>query len=169
MSRRLLIDLNHTEIRKIIFWVMVLTVFVNVHKQCAGMIFFSYLTDFRYFPPIKIFRKLQDTVKTVQRKNLLKDGCRWFFLFSLIFSYFILTRLSLNVNRPHRVSSNRIYLNWALINIEEFYISFRSEPQAYAFTPDPRDIASFLTASGVPCWLDTKRIGFGMVCYFNHL
>ena len=40
---------------------------------------------------------------------------------------------------------------------------FRSEPQAYAYTPDPRDMASFLTASGVPCWLDTKRIGFGMV------
>ncbi|XP_063433340.1 uncharacterized protein LOC134715226 [Mytilus trossulus] len=38
----------------------------------------------------------------------------------------------------------------------------KSEPQAYAYTPDPRDMASFLTASGVPCWLDTKRIGFGM-------
>ena len=55
---------------------MVLTVFVNVHKQCAGMIFFSYLTDFRYFPLIKIFRKLQDTVKTVQKKEPFESGCR---------------------------------------------------------------------------------------------
>ncbi|XP_071167671.1 uncharacterized protein [Mytilus edulis] len=45
---------------------------------------------------------------------------------------------------------------------EAVELGTKSEPQAYSYTPDPRDMASFLTASGVPCWLDTKRIGFGM-------
>ena len=52
------------------------------------MILFSNLTDFSYFSVKKKFRKLQDTVRTGQN-DLVERGCRWFQLFSLIFSYFI--------------------------------------------------------------------------------
>ena len=40
--------------------------------------FFSYLTDFSYFPLAKIFRKVQDTHNSSERR------CRWLQLFSVI-------------------------------------------------------------------------------------
>lgn len=60
----------------------------------AGMIFFSYLAGFSYFLVAKIFRKLQDTVRIVQ-KLPFERGCRWLQLFSLVFSY-----LFSNQNHP---------------------------------------------------------------------
>lgn len=58
------------------------------------MIFFSYLAGFSYFLVAKIFRKLQDTVRIVQ-KLPFERGCRWLQLFSLVFSY-----LFSNQNHP---------------------------------------------------------------------
>ena len=40
-----------------------------ISRASSGIIFFSYLTDFSYFSLIKIFRKLQDMVRTVQKRT----------------------------------------------------------------------------------------------------
>jgi hypothetical protein len=56
----------------------------------AGMIFFSYLTDFSYFSVRKKFRKLQDTVRTGQKLTFFKGsvgGFSYFHCFSgILFS-----------------------------------------------------------------------------------
>jgi hypothetical protein len=61
----------------------------RVHKQLegktSGMIFFSYLTDFNYFPLERNCWKLLDTVRTGHLKGDIDD----FSYFSLIFSYFV--------------------------------------------------------------------------------
>ena len=54
-------------------------------------IFFSYLTNFSYFPLKIVFQKLQDTITwSEQVKNgHFERGRRWFQLFFIDFSYFI--------------------------------------------------------------------------------
>jgi hypothetical protein len=60
----------------------------------AGMIFFSYLTDFSIFLYKKNIRKLPDTVRTGKKKYLFERGCRWFILFFIDFQLFhFLTRI----------------------------------------------------------------------------
>jgi hypothetical protein len=66
------------------------------------MIFFSYITDFSYFPLKIVFRKLLDKVKTGKKITNLKggvDGLNYFSLISVI----------LFSNQDHPCNINVIY------------------------------------------------------------
>jgi hypothetical protein len=54
-----------------------------------GRFFFSYLTDFGYFPLIIFFPKVAGHGQKRSKKDILKEGVDGFSYFSLIFSYFI--------------------------------------------------------------------------------
>ena len=71
----------------------------QLEVKTSGMIFFSYLTDFSYFPLEKNCWKLPDTVKTGQwtqseqvnghsQNRSFKRGCRWLQLFFIDFQLF---------------------------------------------------------------------------------
>jgi hypothetical protein len=59
-------------------------------KVCdTGILTFSFLTDFSYFPLKNKFRMLQDMVRTGQKWKFSKGGVDGFNYFPFIFSYFI--------------------------------------------------------------------------------
>ena len=79
--------------------------------------FFSYLTDFSYFPLIKIFRKLQDTVRTV-KKGPVEKRCRWRQLFFIDFkSFYFLTRIIREIKQKTKNKNVNSLLFYSLINI----------------------------------------------------
>ena len=57
-------------------------------KDTTGMILFSYLTDFSYFPLINTFQKLLDT--TDKKMDHCKEGVDGFSCFQL---FYFLTRI----------------------------------------------------------------------------